>query len=66
MKLWKEAITGGRDLGSSYIEVSRRYNPGWTTKGKALEREEKEAKDKSYSHFITPTHKDHHFYFYGF
>lgn len=66
MKLWKEAVSAEIDLGIRHIQVRRRYSPGSTTKGKALEREEREAKEKSQSYFITQTHKHHHFCLYGF
>lgn len=56
---------GEIDLGVSRIEVSGRYDTRWTTKGKGLEREKKETKDKSYSLFIIPTPKDYHFSFCG-
>ena len=56
---------GEIDLGVSCIEVSGRYDTRWTTKGKGLEKEEKETKDKSYSHFIIPTPNDYFFSFHG-
>lgn len=65
-----EAMESGQageiDLGVSHIEVSPRYDPGWATKKKALEREEKKTQDKSHSHVIIPVPNNHCFSFCSF